>query len=331
MVIQNLPRSVRFKPENLVFISCIPGPKEPKKTINSYLQQLCDEFLKLWDGAWMNCVDVPIGLICVRAALSFISCDLPAICKVCGFFGCHATHGCSKCFKAFPVNKFGDKPNYAGFDKDNWTAHTHKAHIDTVSKAAKATSLKERHKIECDSGMRYSELLKLPYLNIVQHHLIDPMHNLFLGTAKNSLEVWKSLGLLTVDQMRKIQDIVDLLVLPPYSGRIPSKIGSGFAEMTAEQWKMWTLVYSPFILQRILPREHFNVLNFFIEACALICHPCITVEEVVTANRSFIEYGNQFQRLYGESACTPNMHMHCHLQECILDVGLIYSFWCFSF
>ena len=46
LVIQKLPRSIRFKPENVILVSCIPGPKEPKKNINSYLKPLCDHFGK---------------------------------------------------------------------------------------------------------------------------------------------------------------------------------------------------------------------------------------------------------------------------------------------
>ena len=26
-----------------------------------------------------------------------------------------------------------------------------------------------------------------------------------------------------------------------------------------------------------------------------------------------------------------NMHLHCHIFECILDMGPIYSFWCFPY
>ena len=26
-----------------------------------------------------------------------------------------------------------------------------------------------------------------------------------------------------------------------------------------------------------------------------------------------------------------NMHLHCHLCECVLDYGPVYGFWCFSF
>ena len=33
LVIQNLPRDIRFKPENIIIVSTIPGPKEPKHVI----------------------------------------------------------------------------------------------------------------------------------------------------------------------------------------------------------------------------------------------------------------------------------------------------------
>ena len=32
-----------------------------------------------------------------------------------------------------------------------------------------------------------------------------------------------------------------------------------------------------------------------------------------------------------DNACTPNMHLHLHLKECINDYGPVYSFWCFAF
>ena len=74
-----------------------------------------------------------------------------------------------------------------------------------------------------------------------------------------------------------------------------------------------------------------QVCKLFVEACGLICRPFVRLEQVSKANALFIEYGTRFQQLYGDYACTPNMHMHCHLEKCILDVGPIYSFWCFSF
>ena len=47
LVLMNLPRSERFKRENIILVGVIPGPCEPKLNINSYLSPLVDELLVL--------------------------------------------------------------------------------------------------------------------------------------------------------------------------------------------------------------------------------------------------------------------------------------------
>ena len=44
-----------------------------------------------------------------------------------------------------------------------------------------------------------------------------------------------------------------------------------------------------------------------------------------------LKFGGQCETIYGNSFCTPNMHLHCHLKHIIRDLGPIHSFWCFSF
>lgn len=39
----------------------------------------------------------------------------------------------------------------------------------------------------------------------------------------------------------------------------------------------------------------------------------------------------KFEQVNGGEACTPNMHMHLHLKECLLDYGPPYAFWCYAF
>lgn len=49
LVILNLPRAIRFKPENILIADVIPGPKEPSLSeINSYLRPLVKELNSLW-------------------------------------------------------------------------------------------------------------------------------------------------------------------------------------------------------------------------------------------------------------------------------------------
>ena len=50
LVLMNLPREERFKPENVIIVGIIPGPKELKGDINSFLKPLVDELIDFWDG-----------------------------------------------------------------------------------------------------------------------------------------------------------------------------------------------------------------------------------------------------------------------------------------
>ena len=46
------------------------------------------------------------------------------------------------------------------------------------------SSKTERQRKESQLGCRYSCFLQLPYFDAVRMLIIDPMHNLYLGTAK---------------------------------------------------------------------------------------------------------------------------------------------------
>ena len=43
------------------------------------------------------------------------------------------------------------------------------------------------------------------------------------------------------------------------------------------------------------------------------------------------EFCKEFEIIFGPEVCTPNMHMACHLKDCMSDYGLLSAFWCFSF
>ena len=186
LVIQNLPRSLRFRPENIIIVSMIPGPKEPScSDLNSYLSCMIEDLLKLWEGVVMKTPYQVFPNRLIRAALVYISSDLPATRKICGFYAVNALHGCSKCLKKFPSVNL--KTNYSGFDRNNWQVRKKSHHVRQAYRAKDAATHSEREQIERQFGIRYSELLRLPYLDIVRCHLVDPMHNLFLGTAKKLL------------------------------------------------------------------------------------------------------------------------------------------------
>ena len=65
LVIMNLPRNVRFKQDNVLLIGILPGPREPSKDINSYLNPLVDELLLFLEGVDINIDGVAKKVKCV--------------------------------------------------------------------------------------------------------------------------------------------------------------------------------------------------------------------------------------------------------------------------
>ena len=269
--------------------------------------------------------------VMVRAALLCVGCDIPAARKVCGFLGHRATMGCSKCLLPFPTEKFGEKADYSNFKRMEWQKRTNDHHRSEAMKYCTSVTKSQQTEVERRSGIRYSCLLELPYFNAPRMCIIDPMHNLLLGTSKMMVELWKSSDILSEKDFEVIQSRVDSFACPSEVGRIPSKISSSFSGFTAEQWKNWTIYFSAYALKGILQWNHYNCWLLFIKACWLLCRRNISANELKEGDRVMLEFCERFVQIYGPTKCTMNMHLHAHIKECIEDFGPVYSFWCFSF
>jgi len=86
----NLSRDIRFKPDNIIVIGIIPGPREPELVMNSFLEPLVDDLLTFWDGVYLqeNNVDCLYHFILLGS-----SSDLPATRKCCDFMSFNALQG----------------------------------------------------------------------------------------------------------------------------------------------------------------------------------------------------------------------------------------------
>ena len=331
LTIMNLPRSVRFKRENILLIGILPGPSEAKHDVNSYMNELVTELNALWTGVTMN-IQNSSGLVdkvIVRCALLCVACDLPAGRKLCGFLGHSAKLGCSKCYKEF--SETVGMMDYNGFDHTKWKSRTNSAHRTNVQKVCKATCKQQQVKIESTEGCHSSCLLKLPYSDPTRMLIIDPMHNVFLGSGKHMLEIWLKHGIITTTHFSLIQSKVDRICTPIDIGRIPYKIMSAFSGFTADQHKNWIITFSIPVLYDILPSPHFECWHSFVLACRIICKRNLTLADVNLCDALLMAFCRTVEVLYGTSAVTPNMHVHGHIKENILDYGPVYAFWLFSY
>lgn len=330
-MVLNLPREERYKIENIILVGVIPGPKEPKLTVNPYIGPLVQELNDAYRG-WIICTkNSTVKTVSIRACLGCVTCDIPASRKVCGFLGHAARLGCNKCLKEFPTTSFGEKPNCAGLDRDKWVLRTLASHKASCSDLLVAKNQSSLQSLESKHGLRYSVIIELPYFDPVRFTVVDPMHNLLLGTAKHTFSVWMKRNLLSTRDLDTIQERSENFFFPYDVGRIPLKIGSGFSGFTADQWRVWTTVLSPIVLKGIIPDRDLSCWLLFVRACSLLCSRIITASNIDTADQYLLLFCKEYQDIYGDEACTPNMHLHTHLAKCLHDFGPVHSFWCFPF
>jgi hypothetical protein len=117
-VICNLPRDIRFKRENMLYLGLLLRPEEVKlHKINHYLSPIVDELLEFWDGVSLPSTDLhPTGK---RIQMVVICCsnDIPAARKLCGHIS--ALVSCHRCYKIANISR--RKFNYRGFnDMTEW-------------------------------------------------------------------------------------------------------------------------------------------------------------------------------------------------------------------
>src|SRR5205823_8379286 len=181
----------------------------------------------------------------------------------------------------------------------------------------KEGSRAEQTRIFADYGIRYSPLIKLPYMDLIRFTVIDPMHNLYLGTAKRMTHYWTDEKqhdtghpILTRADLKVIQEIIDTNPPPSNIGCIPHKIATDFSSFTADQWRSWILLYSTFCLHDYLLENHQRCWQMFISANALWGQRIISNEDIQKGHNFMLQFLHLTESLCGLEFIMPNMHMH---------------------
>ena len=143
--------------------------------------------------------------------------------------------------------------------------------------------------------------------------------------------VWMDLGLLTEAKLLLVDKRMEMIKMPSDTGRIARKISKSYKNMKAEEWKIFTVVYSMFVLHGILSIRDLNIWCLFVRACTYLCSRSITMQQAREAHDLLKIFCSLFEAKYGKEHCVPNMHLSLHLKDCIEDYGSVYGFWCFSF
>ena len=156
------------------------------------------------------------------------------------------------------------------------------------------------------------------------------MHNLLLGSAKTFTRLWIQDSNQPCNFVR-MQRVVDAFITPAGIGRLPQKVESGFSNFKAEQWKNWILLCSIICFKPVLSGSQYSMWLVFVEACSLLRSHVISKNAISCADMLIHHYFCLFEAEFGKENCYPNLHMHCHLKQCLLDFGPASLFWLFAF
>jgi hypothetical protein len=303
--------------------------------LGPFLDALADELLELWDGVEVQINDRREKK---RVALIMASADMPAAHKLGGFVAVTGCHGCRKCvreFKRVPngTNKKGktkSKGLFGGFDAQS-APRTYDEVKEQSKKYRAATNKATRTKLARESGVTYTPLMRLPYFNTIEMIPLDMMHLLYLGLCKNALDKFKEKGYLTPKILDAMQEDINQLEPPSDVPRIRMKISANLSRLKADELRLFTCVYGEHVLLGRIPEPDYKAYLLLVNAVRLYSLECISEEQIQAAHDLLHEYNLEFERIYGEKACTPNMHASEHLPDDIRTFGPAPASWVYAF
>ncbi|THU88212.1 hypothetical protein K435DRAFT_680238 [Dendrothele bispora CBS 962.96] len=246
----NLPPHLRYRTANLMLAGIMPGPKEATPDqVQRYMRPFVNELLTLWkDGIRIVTPQYPQGRL-VRVALVALVCDKPAAHKL-GGFGSHChTNFCTVCW----ITQ-NDKSTPQAFEKGAFRPRTNAEHHRLQKEYLRCKTKSAQDTFVRDNATRWSELFRLPYFDVCEMIVIDPMHNLFLGLVKTHFyHIWVQHGILRKNkELKALHGMLSQLTLPSKLGRLPRLIGEpAGGSLTADQWLIFATIVAPLAIPQL--------------------------------------------------------------------------------
>ncbi|KAI0067506.1 hypothetical protein BV25DRAFT_1867919 [Artomyces pyxidatus] len=318
------------------------------------LKPLVDDLLRLWKpGVYLSqTASYPLGRL-VRCALIPLVCDLPALRKVAGYMGHGGRFPCSFC-------RISNEHAHSNFDYSSWDRHSWGEHLATAIRWRDAASEKEQQDLFEEHGIRWSELLRLPYWDVTKYSVLDSMHNLFLGDFKRHCKnIWHMTSDLEADTpetdvpnpkkksvvldkniLKEVWRDIAQTYLPSWLGRPPKRFGAtGGGRIKADHWRTGCLVSLPITLIRLWGQPHSSpeekqlLENFLHLVVAVKWATKRTTSRRVRdiVQSEYHRYCTSLVQLFGPDVVMPNNHLTFHLVECLELFGPVRGWWAFPF
>lgn len=335
MSVLNIPKSQRFKAKWSMLIGLIPGPSEPEGHINTYLTPIVDDLIMLYKGIHVQVLGPEV--IFTRSLLLPVLADIPASRKLSQYKSHKADLPCDKCmFRA--VREKGTRG--ASGKMSFYTSEKSPARTDSEVRKAmgiyrKATTKASALAMSQKTGVKYSELARLPYFNMVENFLIDPMHSILMGLVSDLGEelITNSNNLMTEEERDILANRLNAVRVPYDLGRLPKTMLDKMSArgLKAQQWKNFIVTYARVCLWNVVPNRFYDATKCLAEAVELLLKDPITRDEVNNISCLLHKHHGLYSKVFGKFEVSVNYHMTLHIPELIQNWGPPTSWWCFPY
>jgi len=300
---------------------------EPERTVNSFLSPIVDDLESLEKGTLL----LHPNFLAFRARLLCITADLPALRKLLSFCGHSGKTGCSKCKKrGNPIRSEKGKVKYVW---DDLKTGKPRKHVEARSAAQAYKEVENQNQDRVHLKKRFfrdNPLYRLHYYDPIRMHVVDSMHNLFLGIVKTHLEeIFQSYPNDLVEMEKKIDEVKKYLT--GEHGRTPENITQRLSSAKAAEVKNFAFFYSEYVFEGILSDRDYDCWNSLLLFLQLICAPSVSSESLDNAKAILKSYLTKYKNCYSNQSMSINFHMASHLTDSCKDFGPLHVFWCFAF
>ncbi|KAF8874085.1 hypothetical protein BD779DRAFT_1392564, partial [Infundibulicybe gibba] len=255
---------------------------------------------------------------------------LPAARKICGFSACTHQHFCTVCSCTRKTHGFGN------FDLSSWKRRTNEECRSAAEKFRTASSSKAATIAFDSTGLRWSQLLRLPYFDISRFVVIDSMHNLFLGLIKEHFR-----AILGYKPTEDAPPDLEGTVKASWVTSVPTSLFN--QKLKSDQWRTMGSLYMPLTLVRLWSTvdeasarskrrgEILQLTMSLLSAIAIATSRVTTPENAKNFNIQMTNYRRDLQRLFPTYQAHPNHHMAMHISEYLLMYGPVHGWWTFPF
>ena len=172
---------------------------------------------------------------------------------------------------------------------------------------------------------------EIPGFDIAKGYAMDVLHTVELGVVKQLTNTWLDSKnhckpfYLPPSSQKKMNSMLTGVSLPESFSRRARSLDDR-QNFKASEWRNFLLFFLPVILNGILPKKFYDHFCLLSNSVYIFYESNISNEALLKIKLDLEEFVIQMSLLYGQEACTYNVHQLLHFCECVSNWGSIYCY-----